>query len=360
LQRAELQKAEGDRPVGSGRTSGRTSGRPTIDDVAALAGVSRGTVSRVLNGGRNVSAPALAAVRGAISKTGYVANHHARSLVTQRSGSVAFILSEPQERLFEDPNFGILLRGCTQALAEVDLTLLLSVAGTEEDRMRIARFVAAGHVDGVLLISTHFGHRLIADLADRGVPVVACGEPLGHESRVSYVSADDRGGARQMVSYLRSAGCRRIGTVTGPLDAPGGTLRLAGYRDVVGGDVVGRDAATELIAYGDYTEAGGLAATDELLRRVPDLDGLFVASDLMARGAMRALSRAGRRVPQDVAVGGFDDSSAAVTTDPPLTTIRQPWTRLSSEMVRLLLARIAGEPPSGVILPTELVRRGSA
>jgi DNA-binding LacI/PurR family transcriptional regulator len=375
LQRAELEKAEGGRPAGSGRTSGRTSGRPTIEDVAALAGVSRGTVSRVLNGGRNVSAPALAAVRNAISKTGYVANHHARSLVTQRSGSVAFILSEPQERLFEDPNFGILLRGCTQALAEVDLTLLLSVAGTEEDRMRIARFVAAGHVDGVLLISTHFGHRLIGDLADRGVPVVACGEPLGHESRVSYVSADDRGGARQMVSYLRSAGRRRIGTVTGPLDAPGGTLRLAGYRDVVGGDVVGgdavgrhvvgqhavgRDAASELIAYGDYTEAGGLAATDELLRRVPDLDGLFVASDLMARGAMRALSRAGRRVPQDVAVGGFDDSSAAVTTDPPLTTIRQPWTRLSSEMVRLLLARIAGEPPSGVILPTELVRRGSA
>ncbi len=235
------------------------------------------------------------------------------------------------------------------------MTLLLSVAGTEEDRMRIARFVAAGHVDGVLLISTHFGHRLIGDLADRGVPVVACGEPLGHENRVSYVSADDRGGARQMVSYLRSAGRRRIGTVTGPLDAPGGSLRLAGYRDVIG-----EDAATELIAYGDYTEAGGLAATDELLHRVPDLDALFVASDLMARGAMRALSRAGRRVPQEVAVGGFDDSSAAVTTDPPLTTIRQPWTRLSSEMVRLLLARIAGDPPSGVILPTELVRRGSA
>jgi DNA-binding LacI/PurR family transcriptional regulator len=346
-----LQEAEGGRPAGSGRTSGR----PTIEDVAALAGVSRGTVSRVLNGGRNVSASALAAVRGAISQTGYVANHHARSLVTQRSGSVAFILSEPQERLFEDPNFGILLRGCTQALAEHDMTLLLSVAGTEEDRMRITRFVAAGHVDGVLLISTHFGHRLIGDLADRGVPVVACGEPLGHESRVSYVSADDRGGARQMVSYLRSAGRRRIGTVTGPLDAPGGSQRLAGYRDVMG-----QDAAPELIAYGDYTEAGGLAVTEELLGRAPDLDGLFVASDLMARGAMRALGRTGRRVPEDVAVGGFDDSSAAITTDPPLTTIRQPWPRLSSEMVRLLQARIAGEPPAGVILPTELVRRGTA
>jgi DNA-binding LacI/PurR family transcriptional regulator len=143
--------------------------------------------------------------------------------------------------------------------------------------------------------------------------------------------------------------------VTGPLDAPGGSQRLAGYRDVMG-----HDAAPELIAYGDYTEAGGLAATEELLARAPDLDGLFVASDLMARGAMRALGRTGRRVPEDVAVGGFDDSSAAITTDPSLTTIRQPWPRLSSEMVRLLQARIAGDPPAGVILPTELVRRGSA
>jgi DNA-binding LacI/PurR family transcriptional regulator len=329
--------------------------RPTIEDIAALAGVSRGTVSRVLNGGRNVSAPALAAVRGAISQTGYVANQHARGLVTQRSGSVAFILSEPQERLFEDPNFGLLLRGCTQALAEQDMNLLLSVAGTDADRMRIVRFVAAGHVDGVLLISTHFGSPLINDLAGHGVPVVACGQPLGHESQLSYVAADDRGGARQMVGYLAAAGRRRIGTVTGPLDTPGGAQRLTGYRDVLG-----EAAAPELIAHGDYTEASGLAATEELIRRVPDLDALFVASDLMARGAMRALARAGRRVPQDVAVGGFDDSSAALTTDPPLTTIRQPWPRLSSEMIRLLLSRMAGEPPSGVILPTELIRRGSA
>ena len=345
---AGLQRAEGGRPAGSGR--------PTIEDVAALAGVSRGTVSRVLNGGRNVSAPALAAVRNAISKTGYVANHHARSLVTQRSGSVAFILSEPQERLFEDPNFGILLRGCTQALAELDMTLLLSVAGTEEDRMRIARFVAAGHVDGVLLISTHFGHRLIGDLADRGVPVVACGEPLGHENR-RVLRLGRRPRRRPADGQLPAVGRPPPDR---DRDRPAGRARadaqrLAGYRDVMG-----EDAAAELIAYGDYTEAAGLTATDELLRRVPDLDALFVASDLMARGAMRALSRAGRRVPEEVAVGGFDDSSAAVTTDPPLTTIRQPWTRLSSEMVRLLLARIAGEPPSGVILPTELVRRGSA
>jgi DNA-binding LacI/PurR family transcriptional regulator len=337
----------------TGRAARR--GRPTIEDVAALAGVSRGTVSRVLNGGRNVSAPALAAVGNAISRTGYVANHHARSLVTQRSRSVAFILSEPQERLFEDPNFGILLRGCSQALAEHDMPLLLSVAGTDEDRKRVTRFVSAGHVDGVLLISTHLGDPVIDELVSHDIPVVACGEPLGRQGQLAYVSADDRGGARQMVSYLQSAGRRRIATVTGPLDTPGGSQRLAGYRDIMG-----EAAAPELIAHGDYTEASGLAATEDLLRGAPDLDALFVASDLMARGAMRALARAGRRVPDDVAVGGFDDSPAAATTDPPLTTIRQPWQRLSSEMIRLLLSRIAGDPPAGVILPTDLIRRGSA
>lgn len=329
--------------------------RPTIEDVAGLAGVSRGTVSRVLNGGRNVSPAALTAVRRAISRSGYVVNHHARSLATQRSGSVAFIVTEPQERLFEDPNLGILLRGCSQALAAYDMPLLLSVAGTDADRIRVARFVAAGHVDGVLLISTHTGDPVMDALAGHDVPMVVCGEPLGHEGQIAHVAADDRGGARQMVGYLRSLGRRRIGTVTGPMDMPGGPQRLAGYRDAMGAD-----AAPELIAQGDYLEASGMTATEELLRRVPDLDALFVASDLMAHGAMRALARAGRRVPGDVAVGGFDDSPAAMTTDPPLTTIRQPWRRISTEMIRLLLSRIGGDPPAAVILPTELVRRGTA
>jgi DNA-binding LacI/PurR family transcriptional regulator len=329
--------------------------RPTIEDVAAEAGVSRGTVSRVLNGGVNVSPAALSAVHKAIRKTRYVVNHHARSLVTQRAQSVAFILSEPQERLFEDPNFGSLLRGCTKALAEHDMPLLLSVAGTDPDRKRILRFVAAGHVDGALLVSAHSGSPVIDELLELGVPVVACGQPIGHESELAYVAADDRDGARQMARYLRSLGRSRIATITGPLDTPGGSQRLAGYRDALG-----EAAVPELIAAGDYTEHSGTTAMELLLSRVPDLDAVFVASDLMARGAMRALAQAGRRVPEDVAVGGFDDSPVAVTTTPALTTIRQPWQRISSEMARLLLGLIDGDPPSAVILRTELIRRGSA
>jgi DNA-binding LacI/PurR family transcriptional regulator len=325
-----------------------------MDDVAAVAGVSRGTVSRVLNGGHNVSKPALDAVQRAIRKTGYVINQHARSLVTQRSHSVAFVLSEPQERLFEDPNFHVLLRGCTQSLAEHDITLVMTIAGTQEERRRVSRFVTSGHVDGALLVSTHMGSRLMDDLRGRGVPVVACGRPMGHERDLAYVAADDRDGARQMVQYLLSQGRRTIGIITGPLDTPGGVDRLAGYRDVLG------SVDDRLVVTGDYVRDRGEAAMERLLDQSPDVDAVFVASDLMAAGALTALRRAGRRVPDDVAVGGFDDSSIATAVAPALTTIRQPLTRISAEMVRLLLGLIAGDPPATVILPTELVIRDSA
>ncbi|MER5398936.1 LacI family DNA-binding transcriptional regulator [Streptomyces sp. NPDC002599] len=341
-------------------TMGNTGGRrrpPTIHDVAREAGVSRGTVSRVLNGGHYVSPSAAEAVNAAIRRTGYVVNRHARSLITGRSDSVGFLLTEPQERFFEDPNFNVLLRGCTQALAAHDVPLLLMLAGTQDERRRITRYITAGHVDGVLLVSSHSGDPVAEELREAGVPLVACGKPIGLGSKVSYVAADDRDGARDMVTHLLSLGRRRIGMVTGPLDTPGGVERLAGYREVLA--EAGVEADDRLIASGDYSRASGEAGAEQLLDRAPDVDAVFVASDLMAQGVLTALRKAGRRVPEDVAVGGFDDSPAATAATPALTTIRQPWDRISSEMVRVLLAQIGGEDPAAVILPTELVRRES-
>ncbi|MGW0968814.1 LacI family DNA-binding transcriptional regulator [Streptomyces sp. NPDC002516] len=330
---------------------------PTIHDVAREAGVSRGTVSRVLNGGHYVSPSAQEAVDAAIRRTGYVVNRHARSLITGRSDSVGFLLTEPQERFFEDPNFNVLLRGCTQALAAHDVPLLLMLAGTQDERRRITRYITAGHVDGVLLVSSHSGDPVAEELREAGVPLVACGKPIGLGSKVSYVAADDRDGARDMVTHLLSLGRRRIAMVTGPLDTPGGVERLAGYREVLA--EAGVEADDRLVASGDYSRASGEAGAEQLLARAPDMDAVFVASDLMAQGVLAALRKAGRRVPEDVAVGGFDDSPAATAATPALTTIRQPWDRISSEMVRVLLAQIGGEDPSAVILPTELVRRES-
>jgi DNA-binding LacI/PurR family transcriptional regulator len=332
--------------------------RPTIEDVAAAAGVSRGTVSRVLNGGVNVSPTALAAVNKAIKQTGYVVNTHARSLVTQRSGSVAFILSEPQEKFFEDPNFQVLLRGCTQALAAHDMPLLLSIADSEQDRERVVRFISGGHIDGALLVSTHAGNPVIGRLASLGIPAVACGLPIGYERELAYVAVNETEGARLATAHLAGLGRRRIATVTGPLDTPGGRDRLAGYRE--GLEQAGLVHEQRLVAHGDYTRNSGQAAMETLLRENPDLDAVFVASDLMALGALDALDRAGRSVPGEVAVVGFDDSPSALSARPALTTVRQPFKRVCEEMVRLLLALLDGQEPAAVILPVELVLRETA
>jgi len=270
---------------------------------------------------------------------------------------VGFLLTEPQERFFEDPNFNVLLRGCTQALAAHDIPLLLMLAGTDDERRRITRYITAGHVDGVLLVSSHSGDPVAEELRAAGVPLVACGQPIGLGSKVSYVAADDRDGARDMVRHLLSLGRRRIGVVSGPLDTPGGVDRLAGYKEVL--TEAGVEIDERLITSGDYSRASGEAGAERLLTQAPDLDALFVASDLMAQGALAALRRAGRRVPEDVSVGGFDDSAAATEATTALTTIRQPYDRISAEMVRLLLAQIGGEDPAAVILPTELVTRQS-
>jgi DNA-binding LacI/PurR family transcriptional regulator len=328
--------------------------RPTIKDVAAAAGVSRGTVSRVLNGGRWVSPESLASVQEAIRATGYSANSHARSLVTGRSNSVAFLLTEPQHLLFEDPTFSILLRGAASALAKREMPLLLMVAGTPEERRRITEYVGAGHVDGVLLVSSHAGNPVIPSLLRKGVPTIACGAPLGFEDRVGYVAADDVGGARAMVRHLVERGRQRIATITGPLDTPGGLKRLEGYRLELG---EGFDES--LVVHGDYTRAGGERAMQALLERRPDVDAVFVASDLMAAGALTTLARSGRRVPEDVAVGGFDDSGLAATLQPPLTTMRQPFERIAHEMVRLLVEVVDGQEIAAVIVPTTLVVRAS-
>lgn len=328
--------------------------RPTIKDVAAVAGVSRGTVSRVLNGGHWVSPDALVAVNAAIRSTGYAANRHARSLVTGRSNSVAFLLTEPHQLLFEDPNFAVLLRGAADALAKLDMPLLLMVAGTAEERRRVTEYVTAGHVDGVLLISSHKDNPVVASLLRERVPMVACGTPLGYEGKVAYVAADDVAGAREMVRHLVDTGRRRIATITGPLDTPGGVQRLQGFRDELGSRFEER-----LVAHGNYSRSSGRRAMAELLDRDPSIDAVFVASDLMAAGALTTLAARGLSVPGDIAVGGFDDSGLAETLQPALTTMRQPFERISAEMVRLLTDLINGQQPATVTLPTTLIPRSS-
>lgn len=330
--------------------------RPTIRDVAAAAGVSRGTVSRALNGDRWVSPAAMAAVERAIKETGYRVNQHARSLATGRANSLAFLLTEPQQLLFSDPTFARLLRGAADALAKQGQTLIMLVAGTAAEREHVMSYLTAGHVDGVLLISSHENEPLVERLLAERIPVVACGIPLGHARDVAWVSVDEEHAARTMVAHLRASGRSRIATIAGPLDTPGGRYRLDGYR----AEVADLGLGDELIGYGDYSAGSGERAMVELLERVPDLDAVFAANDLMAVGALRALRAAGRRVPEDVAVGGFDDSGPATESVPSLTTMRQPFEAISAEMVSMLLGMVDGGRPKFVTIPAELVVRESA
>ncbi|ROR72999.1 LacI family DNA-binding transcriptional regulator [Bogoriella caseilytica] len=329
--------------------------RPTIKDVAATAGVSRGTVSRFLNGGKWVSPDARDAVERAIRETGYRANQHARSLVTGRADAIAFLLAEPQDRLFADPNYAPLLRGAAEALASRQMTLTLLVAGTPEERANVVAYLEAGHVDGAMLLSSHENEPLLDELLARNVPLVSCGIPLGRSDRVASVSVDEVGGAREMVAHLRSRGHRRIAMITGPLDLPGGRYRLQGFREEMGEDF---DPA--LVAHGDYGAESGAHAMTAILERSADFDAVFAASDAMAASAISVLRKAGKRVPEDVAVGGFDDSGLAVSLDPPLTTMRQPFDRISAEMVSLLLEIIGGGPVKSVTMPASIVVRESA
>ncbi|MEV6521287.1 LacI family DNA-binding transcriptional regulator [Longispora sp. NPDC051575] len=332
--------------------TGNHTGRPTLEQVAALAGVGRGTVSRVVNGEAHVSPQAKEAVERAIVELGYVPNRAARSLVTRRTDSIALVVSESGERFFAEPFFGRIVQGVSAALAGTRFQLLLTIAQSAEERGRLDHYLTRQHVDGALLLSLHGDDPLPVQLESRGVPTVRAGRPTRERSD-HWVDADNLGGARLAAEHLAGRGRRRLATIGGPQDMAVGVARLDGFQEVAGGD---------LVEYGDFSEDSGAAAMRRLLDRAPDLDAVFAASDPMAAGALRVLKESGRRVPEDVAVVGFDDSAIARHTDPALTSVHQPVEAMGREMVALLVDRIdgAGDGPRELTLPTRLTVRASS
>jgi DNA-binding LacI/PurR family transcriptional regulator len=334
----------------------RSGARPTLEAVAARAGVGRGTVSRVINGSPKVSEKAREAVRQAIDELGYVPNRAARTLVTRRTDTIALVVSESEQRIFDEPFFAGIIRGIGSSLSETGLQLILTMAQSSDEHERLELYLTGQHVDGVLLISLHGADPLPGRLEEMGVPTVLGGRPVGF-TPFSYVDMDNRAGARQAVKYLLGKGRRRIATIAGPQDMGVGVDRLAGYRDALLATGV-----PELVAYGDFSESSGVAAMERLLDRHPALDAVFTASDPMAIGAMRVLKERGKVIPGDVAVIGFDDSAIAAHTMPPLTSVHQPTEDMGRQMAQLLVSRINGErlEQPVVILDTHLVERGSA
>jgi DNA-binding LacI/PurR family transcriptional regulator len=334
-----------------------------LDHVAQVAGVSRATVSRVVNGAPNVDPGLQELVRRAIEETGYVPNRAARSLVTRRTGSVALVVSEPERHaddpatVFTDPFFGRILSGVVGVLGPRDVHPVLMLVDSGPVRAGLVNRLRQDHIDGVLLISIYPDDTLPTLLTTADVPTVLFSKPA-RPAPVSYVDVAHREGTKLAADRLVERGCTRIATIAGPSDAPAGQERLVGFQDAMARHGRPFVAGVE----GNFTQQGGETAMERLLADQPDVDGIFVANDLMAAGAVAVLREHGRRVPDDVAVIGFDDSAAARDCRPPLTTVRQPVEDMAAEMARMVLDRIErpDQPPASVIFEPSLVVRESA
>lgn len=328
----------------------------TLEKIAAIAGVSRSTVSRVVNNEPNVQEDTRAQVWEVIHRMGYQPNAAARSLAGRRSQILGIVIPQPVNSLFVDPFFPLLLQGASEETSRHGYLLMMSMLDRLAERGFYQRAVRSRAMDGLIISSAVMDDPLIPWLLEDQVPFVSVGR-LPKHSGVSSVDVDNLHGARIAVNHLLAAGKQHIATITGPLNTIAGLDRLEGYKTALCS--ADKTVDNSLIAEGDFTETGGYNAMNKLLDSEPD--AVFVASDLMAFGAIRALQQAGRRVPDDVAIVGFDDAQIATLTEPKLTTIRQPILELGRAAVNLLCCLVEQDdfPPQQQTLSTELVVRDS-
>ncbi|TLQ01016.1 LacI family transcriptional regulator [Nesterenkonia salmonea] len=328
---------------------------PTLEDVAARAGVSRATASRVVNADPRVGQAAREAVQASIRDLGYRPNRAARSLVRPDADSIAVVVPEAEERVFSDPFFSAILGAIYTKLADSPVQVLLAVAPPGK-RDKIDRYLRGGYTDGAIVVSHHRDDGITDVLREIQLPAVYIGRPHAGDVGLPYVDVDNVTGGMLAAQRLIDGGRRRIGTVAGPQDMASGYDRLTGWRRAM----THAGLADDLVEYGDFTAASGGEKMLRLLEREPNLDGVFAASDLMAVSVIQELQGRGISVPEDVAVVGFDDSQMAKLTRPPLTTVLSTTSGMASTAVEMLLTLLKGQQVEHVILPTELIPRDSA
>ncbi|MCT9818831.1 LacI family transcriptional regulator [Microbacterium sp. W1N] len=330
--------------------------RATVIDVAEHAGVSRGTVSRYLNGGRYVSDDARTAIEAAIERVGFIPNRAARSLVMQRSQAIGLIVHEPHSLFVQDPNIASILLGANEAMSEADYQMACLIADSSRDVERLTKFLSGGLIDGVIIVSAREGDAITKAITSLDLPAAFVGHPRDIGD-AAFVAIDNRGAARDITRRLAATGRSRIGMVAAALDRDSGADRLAGFVDALGTSF--DPQLVESVPL--YSHADGERGMRALLERCPDIDGVFASSDAVAAGAMEALRAAGRTVPGDVGVVGFDDSSWALRCDPPLSTVHQPAAELGREAALSVLRQLAGDfSAQAVRLECPVVWRDSA
>jgi LacI family transcriptional regulator len=329
----------------------------TLEDIAKEAGVSRSTVSRVVNNHPNVRETVRKRVLEVIQSTGFHPNAAARTLASQRSWMIGLVLPRSVSSFFTDPYFPRLTQGIAQACNQYNYTLGLFLVGSKEDEEKIfPRVTRQGLLDGILVQSGQIGDQLTNRLVNSDIPLIIAGRPFQSEG-VSFIDVDNTNAAYSAVSHLIRLGNQRIGTITGPTNTTVSLDRKEGYLKAL--VERGRNVDESLIAESDFTEAGGYYAMQQLLPARPD--AIFAASDMMAFGAIRAIREAGLRVPENIAIIGFDDLPQASLSNPRLTTVRQPIVQFGAKAVETLIDLIENgiQPARRIIMDTELVIRDS-
>jgi DNA-binding LacI/PurR family transcriptional regulator len=329
--------------------------RPTYAEIAKLAGVSEATVSRVLNGDPKVDADRIAAVNKAVDQLGYQKNRAAAALASGRTGLIAVVIDDDLS-VFQDPFWGAITNGISKVLMENDMQTLLLVAPLDNLDSPVAHYLQRGEVDGAIFLQLH-KDTLIKRLAKQNLPLVVNGTPHTRNP-FAYVDSDNAGGAFAAVRHLVESGRKTIAKITGDLTNTAAEQRLEGFMAAtIEFDL---KVPKSHIVEGDWSRESGYNNAKKLLAKNPNIDAIFCSNDVMALGAITAIQEAGKTVPGDVAVIGFDDSYLAQNSHPGLTSVRQDIGGLGAEAAKMILARLRGEEVHSEILPCELIIRETA
>ncbi len=327
----------------------------TLEDIARIAGVSRSTVSRVINGDEKVKAETRERVEAVIRELNFQPNLAARSLAAHHTGIIGVVIPAGVSQIFADPYFGILIQGASSACNSHDYSMMLWLAEPAYERRTIRQILHSGLVDGVLVSSMLIDDPIVQALYESKMPFILIGRHP--RLQVNYVDVDNIDGAQKATLHLLTQGRRRVATISGPHNMIAGIDRLQGYRNAL--EIYGIPYDPELVAEGDFSERSGYEAAQKLIPKHPD--AMFIANDVMALGALRALRQARLRVPEDVAIVGYDDGPAANQFEPPLTTVYQPIHEMGLVAIETLLDIIHNptQETRRVVMETRLIVRAS-
>ena len=334
----------------------------TLEEIARLAGVSRSTVSRVINEDPKVNAATRERVRQFIKAYDFHPNTAARALAGRRSRVIGLVIPQALNTIFADPYFPTLIQGSAAACDDRGYYLMLSLVLRQSDDT-FRWLIRTRHMDGLIVASALTDDSFVAGLLDEHFPFVLIGRKP-ERGDIITIDADNLHGASMAAQHLAQIGYARIATITGPTNMVAALDRREGF--LCGLQAMGIETPAAYIQVGDWSEASGTQGMERLLRATPPPEAVFVASDGMAIGALKAIRAAGLKVPADIALMGFDDIPSAATTEPPLTTVHQPIEQLGHLAAATLIDLLETAPAAAngaraqhIVLPTELVIRRS-